>query len=775
MKYTRRMKWSEPVVAKVGLIGLALVHWHFAGALIAAGLMPMHPIAVILVVLLGSTSFALILAALASGEARGASRWVFASLALVVLAYSFRDWQLRQTFALTTDGHAFMDAAARMVVAGRNPYPESLLDGFRLQELPLRFATPLADGDVSDRVAYPALSFLLLVPAVLLHVPTHLVYAACFLAALTLVVRQTPWWLRGVVLVLFLYDETFLAFVYGGVTDSPWMLGLVGALLAWKRRNLPFVLLGLACAYKQQPWFVVPFLLVLLWREEQREPRMLAIVGAVFAIVNAPFLLLAPRAWARGVFEPLLAPMITLSDGLSALTMTGYAVLPRFALSGVFWIGYAFALWVYARHTRPLRRWCWILPGVALWLSHRALTSYWYFHALPAIAALVDAEWSSDPPAATEGERGLRAGTMRLGGVLAALLLGLIGYSAWRAPPFEVEVLGPLASWDRRVVGLRVRVVNRLGRATRPRFAVQSTAAQPLPWLVESGRGVLGSDQSEEYALRAGHAYDEVDSLTGGRLAVSDDGDPGVRAFVDLPADPATRHIDAIPNGRFALVDTRTALPFGWTLERSDPAIRFVPAGSLAGEERAVLEIGPAADPDLPRAARLSTILALPEAPLVVNVHVPETANRPPYRELYGLRLESSGVYGLVLFGEATSGVGTLPSGERFVTLAAKRDAWSRVVLPLRASLIALGLPVARRRFIYDRNRDLDLPSTPVTVSLYLGLPAGATGQASFGALGIEGRDSQADALVRRGLEDPAGRDLWHAAWNREHRADDPR
>jgi len=121
-----------------------------------------------------------------------------------------------------------MDVAARMLVAGHNPYPESLLDGYRLQELPLRFATPLTDGGISDRLAYPALSFLLLVPAVLLRVPTHLVYAACFVAALALVVWRTPWWLRGVVLVLFLYDEAFLAFVYGGVIDSPWMLGLVG-------------------------------------------------------------------------------------------------------------------------------------------------------------------------------------------------------------------------------------------------------------------------------------------------------------------------------------------------------------------------------------------------------------------------------------------------------------------------------------------------------------------------------------------------------------------
>lgn len=771
------MKGSEPLVAKVGLVGLALVHWHFAGALIAAGLMPMHAAAVIFVVLLGATSFALILAALAAGDARRASRWVFGSFALVVLAYSYRDWQLRQTLALTTDGHAFMDVAARMLVAGHNPYPESLLDGYRLQELPLRFATPLTDGGISDRLAYPALSFLLLVPAVLLRVPTHLVYAACFVAALALVVWRTPWWLRGVVLVLFLYDETFLAFVYGGVTDSPWMLGLVGALVTWKRRTLPFVLVGLACAYKQHPWFVVPFLLVLLWREEGAPPwrgrpaRLLLIAAGVFALVNLPFLVVGPKAWARGVSEPLVAPMITLSDGLSALSMTGYAVLPRPALSGVFWIGYAFALWVYARHTTSLRRWCWVLPGIALWLSHRALTSYWYFYALPGIAALVDVGWTTDPaPAEASAADAAGVGTtLRVSALLSALLVALIGYSAVRTPPFEVEVRGPMRAWDHRVVGLRVHVVNRLGRPSRPRFAVQSTAFQPLPWVVDAGASVLAAGQSDDYVLHAGHVYDEVDGAVGGRLAVSDDGDPGLRTFVDIPADPAARHVDAIPNGHFQLVDGRSALPSGWTLERSDPAIRFVPAASLVGDERAVLEIGPAPTTTTPRTARLSTTLALPEARLALSVNVPDTANRPPYSELYGLRLETAGAHGFVLFGEPAEG--TLASGERFVTIAAKRGTWTLVTLSLREALIALGLPLARQRFTYDRNRDLDLPSTPVTLSLYLALAAGATGQAGFGALAIEERESQGNALVRRGLEDPAGRDAWRAAWNREQRA----
>ena len=277
-----------------------------------------------------------------------------------------------------------------------------------------------------------------------------------------------------------------------------------------------------------------------------------------------------------------------------------------------------------------------------------------------------------------------------------------------------------------------------------------------------------------EYELPdASHlAEDRASGLIGERIepaAGARSRNPALRTFVDIPADPAARHVDAIRNGHFRLVDARSALPSGWTLERSDPAIRFVPAASLVGDARAVLEIGSAPTTTTPRTARLSTTLALPEARLALSVNVPDTANRPPYSELYGLRLETLGAHGFVLFGEPAEG--TLASGERFVTIAAKRGTWTLVTLSLREALIALGLPPARQRFIYDRNRDLDLPSTPVTPSLYLALAAGATGQAGFGALAIEERESQGEALVRRGLEDPAGREAWRAAWNREQRA----
>jgi uncharacterized membrane protein len=37
--------------------------------------------------------------------------------------------------------------------------------------------------------------------------------------------------------------------------------------LVWQRPTLRAVLFGLACAYRQQPWLVAPFLLICIWNE----------------------------------------------------------------------------------------------------------------------------------------------------------------------------------------------------------------------------------------------------------------------------------------------------------------------------------------------------------------------------------------------------------------------------------------------------------------------------------------------------------------------------
>ena len=53
--------------------------------------------------------------------------------------------------------------------------------------------------------------------------------------------------------------------------------------------------------------------------------RYLAIVVGIFAVVNLPFVIWRPAAWARGTFLPFLQPLVADGQGLVTLALHGIA------------------------------------------------------------------------------------------------------------------------------------------------------------------------------------------------------------------------------------------------------------------------------------------------------------------------------------------------------------------------------------------------------------------------------------------------------------------
>jgi len=776
---------SEPNLAKLGFAALAVVEWRHAANLVWGGLLPLHPFAIGLVAALVLSSFVLLLYATAARAPSPRERWLWlAPMALVLVAFVYQDAlrKLESDIYPTTDGHAFMDLAARLLLSGKNPYTQSLVDAFRIYQLPLRYSTPLLNGDFSDRVAYPSFSFLVLVPFALAHVPTYLVYGACFVAALALLVRRSPWWAQGIVFAVFAHDETFLMFTFGGVTDSVWALCLVAAVVTWPNRLLTGCLVGLACAQKQHPWFFVPYLLVRVCREEKSVPwkgealRFSGAAAAVFVLLNAPFVLWSPGAWLRGILEPLVAPMVQLSEGLTMLGMTGYVVFPRVATTLLFWSLFAYSIFVYARHTSAIRSWCWMLPAVLLWFGYRALMSYWYFNALLVVAALVVGETT---PVIEREARSPRV-AVRLGLVWAAALVATSLVFALVPRAFDLEILGPLESWETHVFRVRVRVTSHLPFASRLRFAVQSTGVQPMQWIVDFNDEIPANGRAD-FVIRAPRPHEAFEIQGGARIAVSAADNANLRGYVSVPAEVSIMRFDRIPNGRFAYFETRTLAPYGWSFDASDGDVHFALRPDLTSRDRVEIAFDEARSKEPPpagqcvpsqkihspnvRDARFADLYAtveLPLAPVRVTLKVPPGANRAPYAELYGLHLAVPGFDGYVLF-DADAPAGVLPSGARFVSVAAPRGDWSNVSLSLPQLLQELGAPTDERRRQYLRFPDLDLPSRPLQIGWFVSMPPGRTARVELGAMIQPLGERDADLVVARGTTNP-GRADWRAA-----------
>jgi uncharacterized membrane protein len=168
----------------------------------------------------------------------------------------------------------------------------------------------------------------------------------------------------------------------GGIQIGIWLLPVVLGLWAWSKERWLWAagLLGVSAATKQFVWLALPFLAV--WLIEERGWRVtaqaFAVGTAVFAIINAPFVIDAPQAWVEGVLTPISgsdkAPLV--QAGSAFVVLDNWANIPRIAhkiMVGVAGAGGLLAYWV----TFPRFKWCaWIAPPFILFWHARSLISY---------------------------------------------------------------------------------------------------------------------------------------------------------------------------------------------------------------------------------------------------------------------------------------------------------------------------------------------------------------------------------------------------------------
>jgi hypothetical protein len=318
------------------------------------------------------------------------------------------------------DAIALNECAARLVLQGRDPYTD--LDLFacygRLGIGPDR-TTPLRAGDFANvaiypsddqmdqvwdqrssgigtneefvwRPSYPALSFLLIVPAVALGLDTNYLYVGCLLIAMVLVIARAPRTLRPFFFTALLGSASLAAFTVGGSSDLLYALPLV---VAWMYRDRKWagIPLGLAVATKQIAWFFAPFWFIATvtekgWRAAARD---LAIAAGIFAATNLPFVIHDAEAWARGVLTPAIEPMFARGAGLIFLfTNGGLPLGPAVAYTALEALAGIICLVIAWRTRRTSPELGAVLAIVPLFFAWRSLFSYFFLLPLFALAAL---------------------------------------------------------------------------------------------------------------------------------------------------------------------------------------------------------------------------------------------------------------------------------------------------------------------------------------------------------------------------------------------------
>jgi len=420
-----------------------------------------------------------------------------------------------------TDEVTTGQAAASVLLHGMNPYSQDLTSWLHQFNVSPLVSTPLLGGGVVNTVSYPALSFLLYAPlGLVLGQEAHFGQVTGVIAwAATLLVlwRTLPHTIRPLVPVL-ASTGIYIGLVSGGTTDYLYLPFLMLALWRWPRFGDPGeasparwvgpVMLGLACAIKQTPWLLAPFLVAGVALEAHRHgrpwrrqsARYAGLATAAFLAPNLPFLLLSPGAWLHGVLLPLAQPLIPLGQGLIQLLVTsglGGGRLWLFSVAGlageIAMLLAFIALYPRSRPALPL------LAVVPLALSTRSLSTYFVDAVPPLLVAAASVPWESLPP--LDRIRRWAGRSAAVAGALATL--GVIGALA-SPPPLSLQVSHAetrYGSDGKAETTLGITVHNSASAPVRPTFVSLQGVAWLPAWRATQGPRILDPGVTAAYRV----------------------------------------------------------------------------------------------------------------------------------------------------------------------------------------------------------------------------------------------------------------------------------
>lgn len=357
--------------------------------------------------------------------------------------------------AYGSDDAAFNHYNARLVLDGVNPYTADGQFWAAVGAFPHAGATPLRRGryadsrfgpsltqlvaDVRAELAnpatrgpefdpaslhsYPALAFLVNVPALALGFATTLPISFLALVAFLLAaVWGAPRSLRGGLWLALLSNQILVLLTLRGSFD---IIALLPALLAWRaldRRWLSPILLGVACAVKQVVWPLLPFYVVIVWRRDGPRAALtrLGVVGVAFLVPNSPFIVAGPGAWLRSMLLPVTLPEFPSGIGLIALARAGLLPLFPSIVYTALEVAALVALVVWFARARIMPR-----PELALIVSLLPFLLAWhsattYFAAIPALAV-----YASIAALAASGDPSTAPGAPRVGAADAVSVIAI--------------------------------------------------------------------------------------------------------------------------------------------------------------------------------------------------------------------------------------------------------------------------------------------------------------------------------------------------------------
>lgn len=275
---------------------------------------------------------------------------------------------------------------------GQNPYATSMRPAFEQYGVSMaEYGTHTVDGDVVTSLSYPALSVLYFVPQALLGVPNlNLTSVVVLLLVLGFLLYESSPSLAFVPFLILFVNPDIFQFTSSGVFDILWVLPLLLGMRYWHQDRIAIaaIWVGLACAVKQTPWIVTPYLAVWLYAESDDVQSFVRDAGitlgaglGAFLAPNLPFIIWNPTAWVTSVLTPVGSgpTLVTEGVGPALLVQTELLAVSKSTFTALVALVLIVSLLAYARYFDRVRWIAWIAPAFVLWFNYRSLYNYYIF------------------------------------------------------------------------------------------------------------------------------------------------------------------------------------------------------------------------------------------------------------------------------------------------------------------------------------------------------------------------------------------------------------
>ena len=328
--------------------------------------------------------------------------------------------------AFPTDESVLDFYAAHLLIMGKNPYNHALMinafNYFHFKYQAFDSITPLTTGGYVDSLTYPALSFLVFIPAVLLKMKATLMMLPILLAPV-IIVWYRAWsrkqWLRAAYSIL--PFMALLTYVYQGGsadTDALWASLLMLSYLALPRSKASGLLFGLSLSVKQFPLLIFPFFAFFVYKEYGARKLLIWTLTATgaFLAINGYFISIDPGFWISSMLANESAPLIGIGFGIPQISFAGVFQLPR-----IYYTIAIIDLWVvffflYTIKYREMKYAIFAFPIIIFLFNYRLFSQYLYYWMLLSLIPMLDSMEKREPLPTTH-----KTDTARIGRQLRSL------------------------------------------------------------------------------------------------------------------------------------------------------------------------------------------------------------------------------------------------------------------------------------------------------------------------------------------------------------------